>query len=113
MREPWEKPEHAPEALAEILKGWVAQIRLGGGWQQYKVFIVWEQITDEKTREHTTPLSFAKQVLKIKVDSPAHYFELANFKKTVLLKDIQDRCPDVYVGDIHFIFSGNLGILQT
>lgn len=95
-----------PELLGDILKKWVIQVKLNAGWKPFKVFAAWNQIVDEKIKEHVSDVSFARQTLVVEVDSPMYYFELANFEKAILLRKLQENCPEVYVKDIRFVCAG-------
>lgn len=106
MRKTWAFFEKEPEDIGSILKRWMQKFRLDIGWKQFKVFSVWEQITNEDIHRHTKPVSFHNQILDVLVDSPVYGFELRNFRKMSLLKKLQENCTEIYVKDIRFICDG-------
>ena len=95
----------APEVLESIVKRWLKQSGLNSGWKKYKIFATWQQLSDQKIIKHTKAKGFKNNVLVVEVDSPIYYFELVNFYKEKLLKELQSLTPEVYIKNIRFVCS--------
>ena len=94
-----------PEILKPIVKRWLKQSGLNSGWKKYKIFAMWQQLSDKKIIKHTKAKGFKNNVLVVEVDSPIYYFELVNFYKEKLLKELQSLMPGVYIKNIRFVCS--------
>ena len=87
------------DPIKDIIPQVIANISQKNPEGQLKIERVWQNIIDEKLKNHTTIGGLKDKALIVHADSPACLFQL-NLKRRKLLKQLKDEIPELE--DIHF-----------
>lgn len=100
MVEPDSNKNAAPSSLGDILSGLVSQFGIGRKREENELEDAWKEAVGELA-EYTSVGSIRRGVLEIRVTDAIFAQELL-FRKTELLRALQERFPDEKLTDLRF-----------
>ena len=100
MVEPDSNKNDAPASFSEILSGLVSQFGIGRKREENELEDAWKEAVGELA-EYTSVGAIRRGVLEIRVTDAIFAQELL-FRKTELLRTLQERFPDEKLTDLRF-----------
>ena len=91
-------PEKASDVLGRLLK----DSPIGHDMDHIEVYAVWRSTVDGEIVRHTRVVGVRANTLIVEVDSSPWLYELANFRKHLLLSTIRQSLKKTRIVDIDF-----------